>query len=130
MTKDVCSIESTRSILNGCFPAFRHETAQFSSESKQYFGIVNMKFITLFLAVAPVLAVPFNEPGNNGGFPGGNNGGFSGGNNGNNGINGGNGGNGGNRGPVCASGLLYTQAQCCKTDILNLADLDCKSARK
>jgi hypothetical protein len=72
-----------------------------------------MNLITLFLAVAPVLAVAFNEPGTNNGFPE-NKGGD----------------NSGNRGPVCASGLLYTQAQCCRTDLLNLADLDCKSACK
>ncbi|KAF9182618.1 Fungal hydrophobin, partial [Haplosporangium sp. Z 27] len=43
---------------------------------------------------------------------------------------GGNGGNGGNGGPVCAQGLLYTQAQCCRTGILNVADLDCKAASR
>ncbi|KAJ6096142.1 hypothetical protein N7486_006888 [Penicillium sp. IBT 16267x] len=72
-----------------------------------------MHLITMFLALAPVLAVPFNEPGTTGGFPSGN-GGFP----------------DGNRGPVCSSGLLYSQAQCCKTDVLNLADLDCKPASR
>lgn len=26
-------------------------------------------------------------------------------------------------------GLLYSQAQCCATNVLNLADLDCKSGK-
>ncbi|OGE51006.1 hypothetical protein PENARI_c015G09970 [Penicillium arizonense] len=59
-----------------------------------------MHLITMFLALAPVLAVPFNAGGNGGS----------------------------NGGPVCNAGLLYTQAQCCKTGVLNLADLDCKSS--
>lgn len=66
-----------------------------------------MKLVGLFLGLVQVLAA-----------------------NGQNDGNGNNGNNGGNRGPVCASGLLYTQAQCCKTGVVNVADLDCKPACK
>jgi hypothetical protein len=62
-----------------------------------------MKLVVLFLVLVPVLAASGPSNGN---------------------------GNGGNRGPVCSPGLLYTQAQCCMTDVLNLADLDCKSPSK
>lgn len=29
-------------------------------------------------------------------------------------------------GAVCGTGLLYTQPMCCQTDVLGVADLDCK----
>lgn len=58
---------------------------------------------TLFLALTPVLAMPFSERGAN---------------------------DPRQLAPVCGGGLLYTQAQCCRTDVLGVADLDCKPPRK
>ena len=119
---------------------------------------VKMRFLALCLALVPALAAPLNEPGSSDGINGYGNGNNGNGNNGNgnngNGNNGnGNNGNGNNgnlnngnglngnglngnslngngNGPVCNAGLLYTQAQCCSTGVLGLADLDCKPARK
>jgi len=64
-----------------------------------------MKLVTytLFLAPSPVLAMPFSEPSAN---------------------------DARQLAPVCGGDLLYTQAQCCRTDVLGVADLDCKPPRK
>ncbi|KNG84239.1 hypothetical protein ANOM_007405 [Aspergillus nomiae NRRL 13137] len=95
-----------------------------------------MRVLALCLALVPALAAPLNEPGSSDGINGygnvGNNGNglhdsHNGGNNGNSQH-----GNGsaGSAGPVCSGALLNSQAQCCTTGILNLANTDCKPASR
>lgn len=76
-----------------------------------------MQFTTLIISAlaATAFAYPTNDkPGNGGGGGGG-------------GGDGGSGGGGGGNGFVaCANnGVLYSSAQCCATDVLGVADLDC-----
>lgn len=61
-----------------------------------------MNLITLFLAVAPALAMPLDGLTNGEG----------------------------EYAPLCPAGLTNSTPQCCKTDELGLASTDCKTPRK
>lgn len=69
----------------------------------------------------------------NGGGNGGHGNGSGNGGHGNGSGNGGGHGNGGGNGdggePLCPSGLLYSNPQCCSTDVLGVADLDCATRK-
>ncbi|KAK5996233.1 Trihydrophobin [Cladobotryum mycophilum] len=83
-----------------------------------------MKFFAIAaLFVASAIAVPTNgyyPPPNGGGNPG---------RPGNGGGNPGRPGNGGGSGPLCPAGL-YSNPQCCATDVLGIAALDCSNPRE
>ncbi|KYK56086.1 fungal hydrophobin [Drechmeria coniospora] len=90
-----------------------------------------MKFLTVLALFAGAMALPSHGGGDDGGNgdggngDGGNGDGGNGGNGGNGNGGNGNGGNGDGGSYVPCRSTLYSNPQCCATDILGVANLDC-----
>ncbi|KAK6223941.1 hypothetical protein LQW54_000086 [Pestalotiopsis sp. IQ-011] len=76
--------------------------------------------LLLLLGATAAIATPLQGRGGGDGEGGGDGGGEGGGSGGGDG-----GGDGGSTYVACTPGALYTNAQCCATDVLGVADLDC-----